>query len=81
MKKLDEMKMGYAAGATSAVVMLALGILGNLGLYSGAVSMMEGWHMFFTLSPLGILGGMIEAAIISFPLGYLFGWFYNKQGN
>ncbi|NOY85969.1 MAG: hypothetical protein GXP52_01540 [Deltaproteobacteria bacterium] len=58
--------------------MLLLGILGNLGLYGGAVEMMMKWHMIFSLSPLGIIGGMVEAAVISFVLLYSFGVVYNR---
>ena len=76
-----ELKPGAlaAAGAiVSVAVMLLLGIFGNFGIYSGAVEMMIKWHMFFSLSPLGIAGGMIEAAIISFVLLYIFAWIYNR---
>ncbi|NPE28041.1 hypothetical protein HNV12_08710 [Methanococcoides sp. SA1] len=58
--------------------MLLLGILGNLGIYTGSVEMMQQWHAFFSLTPAGIIAGMIEAAIISFIFAYLFGIFYNK---
>lgn len=78
MTKLNPLALGYAAAFVSAIIMLLLGILGNLGIYSGAVSMMEQWHMFFSLSIGGIIGGIIEAAIISFLFTYIFGWFYNK---
>ncbi len=68
-----------AAGAIVAVaVMLLLGIFGNLGIYSGAVEMMMKWHIFFSLSLMGIIGGMVEAAVISFVLLYLFAWIYNR---
>lgn len=78
MEKINALKFGYAAGATSAVAMLLLGIFGNLGIYQGAVRMMEQWHMFFSLSFVGIIGGMLEAAVIGFVFAYVFGWFYNK---
>lgn len=75
--KLDAIALGIAAAIIAAVIMLLLGILGNLGIYMGAVRMMEEWHMFFNLTPLGIIGGMIEAAIISFIFVYAFGLAYN----
>jgi hypothetical protein len=34
--------------------------------------------MFFSLTPLGILTGMIEAAGITFVFVYIFGLIYNK---
>lgn len=75
--KLNAIALGIAAALIAAVIMLLLGILGNLGIYMGAVRMMEEWHMFFNLTPLGIIGGIIEAAIISFIFVYAFGLAYN----
>lgn len=77
-EKLDALALGYVAAIISAVVMLLLGIVGNIGFYTGAVGMMQQWHMFFSLSIGGIIVGMIEAAIISFIVAYAFGWLYNK---
>lgn len=57
--------LGIAAALVSALSMLILGISGNLSIYSGAVEMMRQWHMFFSLTPMGILTGMLEAAGIS----------------
>ena len=76
--RFNSLALGYAAALISAVLMLLLGILGNLGIYTGAVEMMQSVHMFFDLSVLGIITGMIEAAVISFVFVYLFGWTYNK---
>jgi hypothetical protein len=75
--KLNAIALGLAAAIIAAAGMLLLGILGNLGIYMVAVRMMEEWHMFFNLTPLGIIGGMIEAAIISFIFVYAFGWVYH----
>jgi heme/copper-type cytochrome/quinol oxidase subunit 2 len=58
--------------------MLLLGILGNMGIYTGAVEMLQQWHIFFSLSIGGIIAGIVEAAIIGFIFGYAFGWLYNK---
>ena len=77
-KKLNSLALGYAAAIVSAIVMLLLGILGNLGIYSGAVEMMEAWHLFFSLSIGGIIGGIVESAVISFVFAYIFGTVYNK---
>ncbi len=76
--KLNVFAFGAAAAIVAAIGMLILGLLGNLGIYSGAVSMMSQWHMFFSLTPLGILTGMVEAAVITFVLIYIFGLIYNK---
>jgi len=77
-EKLDKWARGYASAIISAITMLLLGILGNVGIYTGAVGMMQKWHMFFSLSIAGIIAGMIEAAIIGFVFAYAFGCFYNK---
>lgn len=76
--KLNSLGLGYSGAIISAAIMLLLGILGNIGIYTGAVEMMSQWHMFFSLSTGGIIAGMLEGAIITFALIYAFGWFYNK---
>lgn len=80
MKKgeLNTMALGYAGGLVSAAGMLLLGILGNVGIYTGAVKMMQEAHAFFSLSLGGIIAGMIEAAVFGFVGLYVFGWIYNK---
>jgi hypothetical protein len=76
--KLNSLAFGITAAIVSALSMLILGILGNIGLYEDAVYMMSQWHMFFTLTPFGILAGMIESAVISFVFFYIFGGIYNR---
>jgi hypothetical protein len=76
--KLSPMTLGYSAAIVSAVTMLLLGVLGNIGVYTGAVEMMQQWHVFFSLSIGGIVAGIVEGAVVSFLLAYLFGWLYNK---
>jgi len=76
--KLNPTALAGSAAAISAAIMLILGIFGNLGIYSGAVEMMRQWHMFFSLSPGGIISGMIEAAVISFAVVWPFAWLYNR---
>lgn len=76
--RLNETALSTAAAVVSAVVMLALGILANLGVYTGAAQAMAQWHMFFSLSPVGIVGGMIEAAVVVVVITYPFAWLYNK---
>ena len=77
MKTFNARALGYAGAIISAVCMLLLGVLGNLGFYTGAVAQMSEWHMFFSLSIGGIISGMIEAAIISFIILYAFAVVYN----
>ena len=78
MQTLKPLALGYALAILSAVVMLILGIFGNIGIYTGAVEQMQQWHMFFSLTPLGIIAGMIEAAIMALIFGYAFGVLYNR---
>ena len=76
--KLRLLALAGSAAIVAAVVMLLLGILGNIGVYTGAVEMMQQWHVFFSLSIGGIIAGMFEAAIITFVFIYLFGFLYNR---
>tara|TARA_B100000745_G_scaffold292321_1_gene233057 strand:- start:5134 stop:5385 length:252 start_codon:yes stop_codon:yes gene_type:complete len=77
MKTLHANSLGFAAAIVAAAGMLIMGILGNLGMYQNAVAMMEQWHMFFSPSLGGIIGGMLEAAVISFVILYAFALVYN----
>jgi len=77
-EKFNSLSLGASAAIVAGLSMLILGILGNLGVYQGAVEMMSQWHMFFSLTPFAILTGIIEAAVISFVFFYIFGWVYNK---
>ena len=72
MQTLKPLALGYALAILSAIVMLILGIFGNIGIYTGAVEQMQQWHMFFSLTPAGLIAEMIEAAIMSFILEYAF---------
>ncbi len=76
--KLNAFALGAASAIIAAVSMLVLGVFGNIGIYNGAVKMMTQWHMFFSLTPLGILTGMLEAGVISFIFAYLLALIYNK---
>ena len=78
-EKLNSLALGTSAALVAALSMLILGIFGNIGLYLGAVEMMSQWHMFFSLTPFGILTGMTESAVISFVFFYVFAWVYNKM--
>lgn len=76
--ELKSLAFGYAAAIVVAIGMLILGVLGNLGLYVSAVQMMEQWHMYFFLTPVGIIAGIIEVVIISIVFACLLGVFYNN---
>ena len=77
-EKLNSLAFGASAAIVAGLSMLILGILGNIGVYKGAVEMMSQWHMFFSLTPFGIFTGIVEAAVISFGFIYIFGFIYNK---
>jgi hypothetical protein len=77
-KKLNPEAFGLAGAIVSAFGMLIMGIFGNMGLYGNATRMMQQWHMFYNLSAVGIVGGMIEAAIISFVFAYVLAVVYNQ---
>jgi hypothetical protein len=77
-EKLNSLGFGVSAAIVAAISMLILGIFGNIGIYKGAVEMMTQWHMFFSLTPFGILTGTLEAALISFVFFYIFAWVFNK---
>ncbi len=76
--KINPLALGGAAAILAAVIMLLLGILGNIGVYTGAVDMMAQWHVFFSLSIGGIIAGMVEGAVVTFVFVYFFGFIYNK---
>ena len=77
-KKLNCLALGYTSAILCATIMLLFGIIGNMGIYMGAVQMMQQWHMSFSLSVAGIVAGMVEGALIGFVFGYFFGCIYNK---
>lgn len=77
-EKLNPKALGIAGAIVSAIGMLLLGILGNIGIYRGAVQMMQQWHMFFDLSIIGIITGMVEAAVITFIFAYVLAIAYNR---
>ena len=77
-KELNEVAVGLSIGILSAVCIFVLGILGFGGMMQQRVMAMQQWHMFFSLSPAGIILGMIEAFIVWFIGGYVFAWLYNQ---
>jgi len=70
--------LAFTLAILSAAGMLLMSLLGKMGIGLGAVETMQKFHFFYTLSWLGILGGMMEAALWGLIIGYLGGWLYNK---
>ncbi|PIO07351.1 hypothetical protein COU59_03425 [Candidatus Pacearchaeota archaeon CG10_big_fil_rev_8_21_14_0_10_34_12] len=77
-QKFNELALAYSLAIVSAAGMLLAGIFGYTGFYGGMVNIMMQGHMYFRISPFGIITGMIEAAAWGFILGYLIAWVYNK---
>ena len=76
-RELNAIALGASGAVVAAAVMLLLGVFGAVGVYEGAVAMMEQWHLFFEPTVVGTVAGMAEAAVISFVLVYAFAWLYN----
>lgn len=74
---LNPLALAGAAAIVSVIVMLLLGLFGAIGVYEGAVGMMEQWHLYFEPTVVGTLAGMFEAAVISVVFVYPFAWLYN----
>ena len=75
---LNPIALGSASAVIAGFIMLVLGILGNMGLYTEGVEMMQQWHIFFSLSIRGIIAGIIEAIVVTFLVVYVFSWLYNE---
>lgn len=77
MNRLSIKGLGLSLGIVSAICMVLLGILGSLGIYMSGVETMQGWHVFFDLSFVGILLGTIEAFVVGWIFGVGIAYFYN----
>ena len=75
--KLEAHVFATALAIWSALFMLILWVLAKTGLYLSATEQMAKWHIFFNLSFIGLVGGMVEAAVISFVGVYSFVFVYN----
>ena len=76
--RLNLLALGYTGAILSSLGMFVMWVLGRMGYYTEAVQSMQDWHMFFSPSVTGLIGGVIEAAIITFVSLYAFGWIYNE---
>ena len=70
--KLATHRFAVALAIWSVLGMLLTWVLANIGLYVHAAEIMAQRHMFFELSLVGLIGGMIEASAISFVGAYSF---------
>jgi len=69
--------LALAAAVWSGLFMLVIWVLAQAGLYVSVAVQMSQWHMFFSLSFPGLIGGIIEAAVISYAGVYAFVFIYN----
>jgi hypothetical protein len=76
--KCDSNALGIAIAALSVLGMLLLSILGLAGYALEAVKMMQAHHIFFDLTLVGVIAGLVEAGIAGYVIGYLIALFYNK---
>ncbi|MBU0531638.1 MAG: hypothetical protein ABIG32_02610 [Candidatus Uhrbacteria bacterium] len=72
-------KLGLAGAVVSALSMLLLSLGNAVGLYVGATTQMQAWHMFYTPTVGGTITGMIEAAIITYIFLFVLAWLYNRM--
>jgi len=70
--------LAWSLAIVAALMMLLIWIGAKIGIYMGAFEMMQNWHVFFSLSFGGLIGGILEAGIWSFVFGWLIAWSYNK---
>jgi len=76
--ELDPFALGYSAAVLGALIMIVLSIVGLLGSGGEAVRIMQAYHIWYSLSGVGIVLGIIEGAIGSFIGGYVIAYFYNR---
>ena len=78
---LSPLRLGSAAAIVGAIAMGLIWTFPRMGMYQGAATMMGQWHMYFGLTPIGLLTGAIEGAIHGFIGGYVLALLYNKLDN
>jgi len=75
---LNAKALGISLAIYGAILMLVLSILGLFDLFGSAVEMMEAFHIGYSLSIVGIIIGIVEAAVFCFFSGLLVAFVYNK---
>ena len=79
--KLESRRLATSFAIWSALFMLIIWLLANMGIYVSAAMQMAKWHAYFNLSFSGLIWGITEAALVSYLLVYVFVWIYNKVGS
>ncbi len=70
--------LGISLALISGICMLLLSLLGLAGYMQEAVNMMQVWHLGYQLTFIGILIGIVEAAVLSYVAGWLTALLHNK---
>lgn len=78
MAKLNSHGLGLASAVLAGLGMLIMGLLAIAGIYMEAFQVMKAFHFGFDATAVGVLIGVVEAAVVSYIGGYLFGFVYNK---
>lgn len=78
MAKIKAHTLALAFAIWSAVIMLIMWVASQMGLYVQAAEQMASLHMFFDLTPVGLIGGMLEAGVLSYLGVQLFALIYNR---
>ena len=76
--KLDPWAFGYAFGIVEGLAMLLVGIAGRLGYMGEALRLYQSFFPGLSPSLMGILIGILEAAVLGFVVGYLLAALYNR---
>ena len=77
-KKLNIIGLGLSIAIYSALCMLILSFLGIAGYAKSALKIMESFHIWFSLSFIGIVAGTLEAGVFGFVSGIIIAFLYNK---
>lgn len=77
-EKINARALGFSLAIYSGLFMVTLSLLGIAGLAESAVELMKSFHIWFSLSLIGIIVGILEAAVFGFFSGVIIAFFYNK---
>ncbi len=70
--------LAYTFAILGALWVLVISIAGKMGFFQYKIQMMQQYHMAYSLTPLGIIGGMAYVAVCGLISGFLIAWVYNK---
>ena len=79
--RLNVLSFGAAAAAVVGTAMLLFSLVALTGRAADAEALMESMHIFYQLTPLGTVMGVLEGAAFGFAVGAPFAWLYNMVSN